>query len=566
MVDRYERSLRIQPVGEITDAPSRVALSSSKSLEQRLDSISQALYGELREGAIAKGQAYGVRNAPNYEQVMDSIANDEDVTKLFANPGTVEGSAARKVQAELFRQDSIATLLDRAETIKIGLDEKTISLDQVDELVNSIQADIDGTFNVLSTIDPDSGMKFNAQANKIGYDVYSTANKIASKIETQVKLDQVNRFEENYLNQLKHQLDTQDDAITALFLVQDLRNDVVGSFGILTDGMLRAPKLKEKEDDIIIEWIASKIAQKDQLLDFIDGKITDYEDVLTFRNIIGKNDKIEELALKKEQEFNKALEAQEKQNKMVNEDIADEQEILYFSGKSKMTPTQFLRSQNKLGRSYTVDQKSKIISGTDAVATSKQEQDFVVFKQLAEIGNIGRKDIQSFLDNGLITHKQYSELMNDVIKTTEKYEAGVKEIKLQLGVIDTEIPDGDGKVAFKLSLYSEVLLEFKEIMRDREARGEPLMMLKVAQDVSKTARYLIKGQARDEEFDLADKVLSKAMPNVVASVDELVKMGVNARIKIYQDAGYKEQNWKNLERQIKEIKKLDAVLKEANID
>jgi hypothetical protein len=565
MVDRYERSLRIQPVGEITDAPSRVALSSSKSLEQRLDSISQALYGELREGAIAKGQAYGVRNAPNYEQVMDSIANDEDVTKLFANPGTVEGSAARKVQAELFRQDSIATLLDRAETIKIGLDEKTISLDQVDELVNSIQADIDGTFNVLSTIDPDSGMKFNAQANKIGYDVYSTANKIASKIETQVKLDQVNRFEENYLNQLKHQLDTQDDAITALFLVQDLRNDVVGSFGILTDGMLRAPKLKEKEDDIIIEWIASKIAQKDQLLDFIDGKITDYEDVLTFRNIIAKEDEIEALALKKEQELNKVLEAQQKQNEMLNKDMADTNEIAFFSGETDMTPTQFLKSQGKLGKSYTPDQKAKIISGVDSTPTSKQEQDFVVFKQLAEIGNIGRKDIQSFLDNGLITHKQYSELIGDIIKTTEKYTAGVNEIKLQLGVLENELPT-DEKAAYKLSLYSEVLLQFKEIMREREANGEPLMMLKVAQDVSKTARYLIKGQVRDEEFDLADRILSKAMPKVLVSVDELVSMSTNARTKAYTEAGYEEKNWVNLERQIKEIIKLDAVLKGVGVD
>jgi len=565
MVDRYERSAQYANIGQITDAPSRVALSSAQSLERRLDVISQQFYSELESGAMAKGQAYGVRNAPTREQVIDAIANDQDVNALFANPGTVEGSAARKVQAELFRQDAIADLLDKAETIKIGLNENTINLEQVDELVNTLQAEINGTYNILSTVDPDSGVKFNAQANKIGYDVYSTANKIAAKLETDIKKAQIQKFEDNYLNNLKHQLDVQDDAISALVLVQDLRNDVVATYGMLTDGVLKPQELKDKEDGIIIEWIASKIAQKDQLLDFIDGKVTDYEDVLTFRNIIGKEDEIEALALKKEQELNKVLEARQKQNKMLNEDMADTNEIAFFSGDTDMTPTQFLKSQSKLGKFYTPDQKAKIISGVDATPTSKQEQDFAVFKQLAVIGNIGRKDVESFLDNGLITPQQYSELIGDIIKTTEKYTAGVNEIKLQLGVLENELPT-DEKAAYKLSLYSEVLLQFKEIMREREANGEPLMMLKVAQDVSKTARYLIKGQVRDEEFDLADRILNKAMPEVLVSVDELIGMSTNARIKAYTEAGYEEKNWVNVERQIKEIIKLDAVLKEVGVD
>jgi hypothetical protein len=562
MVDRYERSAQYANIGEITDAPSRVALSSSQSLERRLDVISQQFYSELESGAIAKGQAYGVRNAPTREQVIDAIANDQDVNALFANAGTVEGSAARKVQAELFRQDAIAGLLDQAETIKIGLNEKTINLEQVDELVNSLQAEINGTYNILSTVDPDAGVKFNAQANKIGYDVYSTANKIAAKLETDIKKAQIEKFEENYLNNLKHQLDVQDDAISALVLVQDLRNDVVATYGMLTDGVLKPQELKDKEDGIIIEWIASKIAQKDQLLDFIDGKVTDYEDVLTFRNIIGKEDEIEALALKKEQELNQVLEARQKQNEMLNKDMADTNEIAFFAGETNMTPTQFLKSQGKLGKFYTPDQKAKIISGVDSTPTSKQEQDFAVFKQLAAVGNIGRRDVQSFLDNGLITPKQYSELMSDIIKTTEKYTAGVNEIKLQLGVLENELPT-DEKAAYKLKLYNEVIIEFKEIMRQREAEDVPLMMIKVAQEVSKDARLKIKADNREIEVKDAERILGKAMPEVIESVDDLAAMSANARKKIYQSHGYTELNWKTLELRIQEIRQIDAVLQES---
>jgi hypothetical protein len=561
MVDRYERSAQYANIGQITDAPSRVALSSAQSLERRLDVISQQFYGELESGAMAKGQAYGVRNAPTREQVIDAIANDQDVNALFANPGTVEGSAARKVQAELFRQDAIADLLDKAETIKIGLNENTINLEQVDELVNTLQAEINGTYNILSTVDPDSGVKFNAQANKIGYDVYSTANKIAAKLETDIKKAQIQKFEDNYLNNLKHQLDVQDDAISALVLVQDLRNDVVATYGMLTDGVLKPQELKDKEDGIIIEWIASKIAQKDQLLDFIDGKVTDYEDVLTFRNIIGKEDEIEELALKKEQELNKVLEARQKQNEMLNKDMADTNEIAFFSGDTNMTPTQFLKSQAKLGKFYTPDQKAKIISGVDSTPTSKQEQDFAVFKQLASVGNIGRRDVQSFLDNGLITPKQYSELIGDIIKTTEKYTAGVNEIKLQLGVLENELPT-DEKAQYKLKLYNEVIIEFKEIMRQREAENVPLMMIKVAQEVSKDARLKIKSDNRDIEVKDAEKILGRSMPKVIESVDDLAAMSANARKQIYQSHGYNEMSWRTLELRMLEIKEIDAILQE----
>jgi len=561
MVDRYERSAQYANIGQITDAPSRVALSSAQSLERRLDVISQQFYGELESGAMAKGQAYGVRNAPTRQQVIDAIANDQDVNALFANPGTVEGSAARKVQAELFRQDAIADLLDKAETIKIGLNENTINLEQVDELVNTLQAEINGTYNILSTVDPDSGVKFNAQANKIGYDVYSTANKIAAKLETDIKKAQIQKFEDNYLNNLKHQLDVQDDAISALVLVQDLRNDVVATYGMLTDGVLKPQELKDKEDGIIIEWIASKIAQKDQLLDFIDGKVTDYEDVLTFRNIIGKEDEIEELALKKEQELNKVLEARQKQNEMLNKDMADTNEIAFFSGDTNMTPTQFLKSQAKLGKFYTPDQKAKIISGVDSTPTSKQEQDFAVFKQLASVGNIGRRDVQSFLDNGLITPKQYSELIGDIIKTTEKYTAGVNEIKLQLGVLENELPT-DEKAQYKLKLYNEVIIEFKEIMRQREAENVPLMMIKVAQEVSKDARLKIKSDNRDIEVKDAEKILGRSMPKVIESVDDLAAMSANARKQIYQSHGYNEMSWRTLELRMLEIKEIDAILQE----
>ena len=108
-VDRYERSARLLNVPNVTDVGSRQALQASQSLQQRLDNISKFALGKLQDKAEQEGQMYGVKNTPTLEQITRAVQQDQDVNELFAEEGTVFGSAARKVQAQLFRQDSYAT-------------------------------------------------------------------------------------------------------------------------------------------------------------------------------------------------------------------------------------------------------------------------------------------------------------------------------------------------------------------------------------------------------------------------------------------------------------------------
>ena len=128
-----------------------------------------------------------------------------------------------------------------------------------------------------------------------------------------------------------------------------------------------------------------------------------------------------------------------------------------------------------------------------------------------------------------------------------------------LGVLEIVLPT-DEKAAYKLKLYNEVIIEFKEIMRQRDAENVPLMMIKVAQEVSKDARLKIKSENRDIEVKDAEKVLGNSMPKVIESVDDLAAMSANARKQIYQSHGYNEMNWRTLELRILDIKEIDAIL------
>ena len=166
-LDQYTGNARLAQTTSIADTDTRQALASSRSLENRLDAISQMALGKLEESAIQRGQLYGVKNAPTIEQVTRAIQQDQDVNALFAEDGTVFGKNARKVQAELFRQESLADFLNKAEITKEGIKDKIINFQEADVIATNLQADVDATFEILKEIDPNSAVKFNAQASKI---------------------------------------------------------------------------------------------------------------------------------------------------------------------------------------------------------------------------------------------------------------------------------------------------------------------------------------------------------------------------------------------------------------
>lgn len=268
-LDKYQRSQTLLPVGELTNVASQQALRSSQTLEGRLDKLSSYFYESLKEEAVTKGQLYAVKNSPSLQQIYDAVENKQDVNALFAKEGSYYGDAARAVQADYLRQDSIATFLSKTELIKKQLENRTLSFDDAEAIASSLQAEINGTYDVIAQISPDAALKFNAQTNKLGYDVYSTANELALEYSYQEKVAQIDEFTTNGLNLFEKKLG-EGDPVTAIVWMKDIKNDIIASYGLLKDnaGINKITDFREKENKIIAKVITEKLGA---LIDLDEG-------------------------------------------------------------------------------------------------------------------------------------------------------------------------------------------------------------------------------------------------------------------------------------------------------
>ena len=171
MAEEYRRSLlgTVGPKLEYSNIEEEIR--SSRRMQDRLSQLSQYAFRDLTQTAQRQGQEYAVKNRPSLKQISDAVRKGEDVKALFAQPGTVFGDNARVMQAELFRQDVSQNLNNRIADVINAIDRGMYDGD-ANEFADSIQAEIDGIYNVLADIDPQAGLKFKAHGVTLSNTVY----------------------------------------------------------------------------------------------------------------------------------------------------------------------------------------------------------------------------------------------------------------------------------------------------------------------------------------------------------------------------------------------------------
>jgi len=271
MVKKYERSVTLLPAGEMTNVVAQQALSSSQSLEKRLDRLSTYFYSTLEKQAETEGQLYGVKNAPTLKQITEAIENKQDVNALFAKEGSVYGDAARVVQAELFRQDATADITDKVKTYVelLDQDDPLFSFDQVETIANNLQSEIDGATDVLGNINADSAVKFNASSATIAHDLYRAANKKALEAQKEIRKKQVEAFDENYLSLLSLSIiENNGDVVSVRAKTEPIKQTLISSYkGVLSDAAATS-RLLDLPKKIRDTWTASglQMLQQDEAL------------------------------------------------------------------------------------------------------------------------------------------------------------------------------------------------------------------------------------------------------------------------------------------------------------
>jgi len=494
-LDQYESDARLAQVTSVTDTDTRQALIASKSLQNRLDQVSEMALGELEQSAIQRGELYGVENSPTKEQITRAIQQDQDVNALFAKEGTVFGNSARKVQAELFRQESIADFLNKAEITKTGIKDKVISATEADSIATNLQADVDATYEILKQIDPKSAVKFNAQASKIGYGVVSAAKLQVAKIELERKQAQATLFNDNYLSEFKAEFFENGDIIKATILTKDIRNDVIGVNNELGNPKANL-KLWNKENKIIQDYIVAKIAEDNTVMQFMDGTDTTFDNLLEVRGLRGSKEDIVKKVIAKEKEMNDLTEALDKQTKKANEEAVDINETDYFGDNTAgLTPQEFIDKQRPLGRFYSPAQKEKIFKQpSEGEASVNQVETFEDTLDQIKIGRVGIKEIEDlyYKKPPQINSTQYSALRKSY-RNQDKYKTGNAIIKRKMGVVGNDL---NIKKEIKIPL-GKALETFAEKVRELEEQGLPVDQVTIAND-------LISGELKELYSELYD--------------------------------------------------------------
>jgi len=507
-LDQYESDARLAQVTSVTDTDTRQALIASKSLQNRLDQVSEMALGELEQSAIQRGELYGVENSPTKEQITRAIQQDQDVNALFAKEGTVFGNSARKVQAELFRQESIADFLNKAEITKTGIKDKVISATEADSIATNLQADVDATYEILKQIDPKSAVKFNAQASKIGYGVVSAAKLQVAKIELERKQAQATLFNNNYLSEFKAEFFENGDIIKATILTKDIRNDVIGVNNELGDPKANV-KLWTKENEIIQDYIVAKIAEDNTVMQFMDGTDTTFDNLLEVRGLRGSKEDIVKKVIAKEKEMNDLTEALDKQTKKANEEAVDINETDYFGDNTAgLTPQEFIDKQRPLGKFYSPTQKEKIYKQpSEGEPSSNQVETFQDTLDQIKLGRVGVSQIEILYFDEEINSKQYAELRK-AYRNQDKYKVGNAIIQRKMGVVGNDL---NIKEQIKIPL-GKALETFAEKVRALEEQGLPVDQVTIVND-------LIGGELKGLYKEIFDKDK--------ATVENLTKTKIN---------------------------------------
>ena len=240
MAEEYRRSLlgTVGPKLEYSNIEEEIR--SSRRMQDRLSQLSQFAFRDLTEAATRQGQEYAVKNRPSLKQISDAVRKGEDVKALFAQPGTVFGDNARVMQAELFRQDVSQNLNNRIADVINAIDRGMYEGD-ANEFADSIQAEIDGIYNVLADIDPQAGLKFKAHGVTLSNTVYE---KILGKQTEQFIAEKeaaVETQKQAYSTLLSANLiKTNGNFAQAVALTMSVKQDLFDAYDALPSGMIDA--------------------------------------------------------------------------------------------------------------------------------------------------------------------------------------------------------------------------------------------------------------------------------------------------------------------------------------
>lgn len=484
---------RYQPTGYLpADVPRldfaniKESVAMTQGISAALDRLSSFAFKEATEKAQREGMQYGAENMPSAEQVMTAMQEGKSPAELFAQPGTVFGDAARKIQAGQLRSE--LEVLGRQELAKLSatVETGTFDLKEVQTTIKSLTA---GYAKAISAVDAEEGLKFRSSMATAGNAVYVKATENFAKIVTQGKIALADDALAATSSIIADTLKSENDPKILANRIKVERNrifEVAMQTGDPAFVKSTREDFNKKVLNAIVDYTLSPTfadtpSQAIKLIESGDfGKLSELMKTVD-------RDKLKKAYIERAGEEATMWDRASKLNASRNVDELNAIEDNLYAG--KISGAEAYRQSKALGITLPDEKRKAWLNGDLAGANP---QNYGNFESLADRGKLGEADIDGLAKAGQISWKQANTLKK-IARGNEKDMGAARQfIDNTLGINDPLSPGLEDSKA-KSSRAKATLAQMKQ---DALNAGLPFNAMEAAQ-------ILVK------EKEISDTVLAK---------------------------------------------------------
>lgn len=369
---RYQRqNIQLENTQPFDFANLKETIKLSKSTEAGLNRIAEFAFKAQSEKAKKAGLEYGVANPPSLAQISEAQAQGKDIRDIFSEDYTVFGEAARAAQASSLRTDLEGQARDEFSRMMAGINTTNISELDMTNIRSNLDAIINGHSKVLAQVGPEESLKYRQSVTVLGHAVYKSA---LDRIEGLVKAENIVKVDEQ-LKTLKSNIPTLLDAYP-LFeefdLALSLDKKTIKEMMMNIDPA-KIPEYTKEMDKVIKNAIMDRIgdyALKDKTfagtageaaIKISEGQAGDYTQYL--RKYVPEDEWMEVVKRKTEKSVKQygLVEAEEKLNNKLKEDVYRDLQSQYYNG--KIGPEQYIQQTKVNGINISPKEYEEVISG-----------------------------------------------------------------------------------------------------------------------------------------------------------------------------------------------------------
>lgn len=548
---RYQRqNIQLENTQPFDFANLKETIKLSKSTEAGLNRIAEFAFKSQSEKAKKAGLEYGVANPPSLAQISEAQAQGKDIRDIFSEDYTVFGEAARAAQASSLRTDLEGQARDEFSRMMAGINTTDISQLDMSNIRSNLDAIINGHSKVLAQVGPEESLKYRQSVTVLGHAVYKSA---LDRIEGLVKAENIVKVDEQ-LKTLKSNIPTLLDAYPVFEefdLALSLDKKTIKEMMMNIDPA-KIPEYTKEMDKVIKNAIMDRIgdyALKDKTfagtageaaIKISEGQAGDYTQYL--RKYVPEDEWMEVVKRKTEKSVKQygLVEAEEKLNNKLKEDVYRDLQSQYYNG--KIGPEQYIQQTKANGINISPKEYEEVISGEKKTPAKERMYSNMLDKVETDILSIA--DIEAaagrtitFADAQKLKEKYYR-------RTGDDKEAN----KIIIGRLDEVSLDSLMLKPEKVAQAAKANRDLKKKADDARIKGLPF---NVNEEAEKSINAVLKADSTEKYADAKANLKSiTSKYNIPYSEDSYTAKDVD---KLYKKTIEDEKERKKMKAALRDI-------------